>query len=373
MQTSNQTFEAAPDPKFLLDSLRTAATDTTKGTSPEMVYDTAIGRGKIASEIMSRWPDRVEQAVRNAGTNNIDAPLKRVMILGQAVRAFARRLILLQSFSTVFSDVPLQGTDEVVVPYFPLQNSDSKNWSPDDGYVFDVDSNSQSKKITVNKRKYQPLDYSSAEFRRQPYFNSVRLGEINAEKLAYDSLCDILSLVKRDKFPNKSLSWDPREMDSDSVGTIRSGVNRLHWPDMGRSLIANADVDDALMKDPAYKLALNIGGTEVIREGKMPEKISGFTYLWMSGLPGNEENLTAFAAYQSAILTAFSPVEPADGVRHVLVAYDVLSDPQTGISLNYRKWGNADFDRNKEVIETAYGYEAGEANAIQRVTSVPEF
>jgi hypothetical protein len=62
-------------------------------------------------------------------------------------------------------------------------------------------------------------------------------------------------------------------------------------------------------------------------------------------------------------------VKPALGVRAQLIAYEVVTHPGTGISISYRRWGNAQMDRDYEIIECAYGYEAGEAAALKRLTS----
>jgi hypothetical protein len=138
------------------------------------------------------------------------------------------------------------------------------------------------------------------------------------------------------------------------------------WPEIGRSLIVDSTVDDSLNKDSAYKLALNIGTTSVIQQGVMP-MLSGFEYAWMPSLPDNGEKLIGFAAFASGILTAFCPIDPAAGVRAQLYAYEIVTDPATSISLNYRHWGVAADDRDYEVIEAAYGYEAGQPEAIKRI------
>ncbi|HWQ91423.1 MAG TPA: hypothetical protein VN673_07110 [Clostridia bacterium] len=306
-------------------------------------------------------------SVMNATTNTIDASLKRIAILNESVRAFARRAILLSRFSTVFGRVPLQGTDEVTVRYYPLQAAASRDFVAANGYVFDNNSSTLAKKIKVDKRKYQTLDYSSEDFARQPFFDTVRLGIMNAEKLAYDVLLDIFSIVTIAKYGEAVKSLDPAAWTSDDVIDVRKACNDAHWPEeFGRSLVVNTDLDTALQKDPAYKLALNSGGTQTIREGQLP-RISGFDYGYMPGFPENGENLIGIAAFASAILTAMSPVAPAPGVRRQLVAYDVAVDTETGISMNYRHWGDALADRDYEVIECAYGFEAGEPQAIKRL------
>ena len=329
--------------------------------------------GELANQRAMIWSAErlaVLPVMNAAATNTIDASLKRVAILSETVRAFAIRLLPLRMFSSVFSNVPLQGTDEVAVPYYPLQTvaSSDRTTGNTPTYVFGQASSTSSKKITINKLKYQPLDYSSAEFRRQPFFDAVRLGSMNAEKLAVDVLNDILSVVTESAFGPAAKTTSAASITSDDIVDLRGACNASHWPDQGRSLIVDSSVDDSLQKDSAYKLALNIGTTSVIQEGRFPH-LSGFDYAWMPSLPANGENLIGFAAFASAILSAFAPVEPAPGVRNALVAYEVVTDQATGISFNYRHWGVAMDDRDYQVIECAYGYAPGVATAIKRIVS----
>jgi hypothetical protein len=348
------------------DALRAIARHLATGPG---AVDNAVARGKAMSAIY--WKER-DNIVRNVGaTNTIDSALKRVLVLNETVRAFATRVFPLRLFSTVFSDVPLQGTDEVVVPYFPLQtaaSSDFPSVTTVPAYTFGQATTSSMKKITVNKRKYQPLDFSSQEFRRQPYFDSVRLGAINAEKLGVDVVTDVLSVVTNANFGAAVKTAAAAAITSDDIVDIRGSCNTANWPDIGRGLLVDSTVDTALQKDSAYKLALNIGTTDVIQQGKMPN-LSGFNYAWMPSLPTNGEKLIGFAAFMSGILAAFAPIDPAPGVRHNLAAYEVVTDPMTGISMNFRHWGVGMDDRDYQVIETAYGYQAGEAQAIKRICS----
>jgi len=220
----------------------------------------------------------------------------------------------------------------------------------------------------VNKIKYQPLDYSSAEFRRQPWFDAVQLGLINAERLGIDVVTDVLSVVTVANYGAAAKTCAAAAITSDDVIDLRSACNVAHWPDTGRSLIVDASVDAALQKDGAYKIAVNIGTPSVIQEGRFPH-LSGFEYAWVPSLPTNSENLIGFASFQSGILFASAPIAPADGVRSQLHAYEVITDPATGISFDYRHWGSPEADRDYEVVECAYGYAAGEAQAIKRIAS----
>lgn len=365
------------------DSVRNALSEISRKVSKpgeESMWNAAERSHRIGA-VYSEARGKILPVMNAAAVNTIDAGLKRVLILQETVRDFAIRVLPLRLFSRMFQNTPLQGTDTVVVAYYPLPGAASQDFVNGDGtggtgYQFGQATSTSSKTITVNKRKYQPLDYSSQEFRRQPWFDAQRLGKINAEKLGLDILLDVLSVFTPANFPtiaqadptfNPNLNMIAATYSADQVDDLKTVATNLNWPDAGRSLITNTTIDNALGKDPAYKLALNIGTTDVIQEGKFP-RLSGFDYATMPGFPGNGCNLQGLIAFASALATVFAPVDPAAGVRQQLVAYEIATDPATGISLNYRHWGVAQADRDYEVIESAYGYAALLARAAQLLT-----
>ena len=200
MQNMNspQLSVTATDPRNSIGAL----TDMAKlGESPNAVAS-AIELGQRRAALWSAERERILPVLNLAAANTIDASLKRVSVLQETIRDFATRVLPLRLFSTVFSNTPLQGTDTVAVPYYPLQTVASSNRVTGNipSYVFGQATTTNKALITVDKLKYQPLDYSSAEFQRQPFFDAVRLGKINAEKLAVDVLTDILSVVTSANF-----------------------------------------------------------------------------------------------------------------------------------------------------------------------------
>lgn len=365
------------------DSVRNALKEMTRGVSKpgeESFYNSAE-RSQRVGAVYAEAREKILPVLNAAAVNTISADLKRVLILQETVRDFATIVLPVRLFCSVFQNVPLQGTDEVEVPYYQLQTATSKDFTDGDGtggsgYQFGQATGTGAKKITVNKRKYQPLDYSSNEFRRQPWFDAVRLGKINAEKLAVDILTDIMSVFTPANFPtipqadpdfNPNLNLPAAGYTSDQIDDLRTVATNLNWPSGGRSLITGTTLDNALGKDPTYKLALNIGTTDVIQLGKFP-RLSGFDYASMPSFPGNGCNLQGIIAFASAMAAAFAPVDPASGVRQQLVSYDIATDPATGISLNHRHWGNPQADRDFEIIESAYGYAPILARAAQLLT-----
>lgn len=368
------------------DSVRNALKELqTKGVSEGKggmhAFDTSVDRSQAVRQIYAESRDKIVTVMNAAANNQIAAGLKRVLILQETVRDFATRVLPVRMFSSVFENLPLEGTDSFEIAYYPLQAAASQNFTDGDGtggtgYQFGQGTNTNSVIVPCTSRKYQPLDYSSNNFRRQPWFDAVRLGKINAEKLGVDILLDILSVFTPANFPtipqadptfNPNLALQGAAYDSNQIADLKTVATNLNWPDGGRSLIAGTTLDNALGKDPAYKLALNIGTTDVIQQGKFP-RISGFDYATMPGFPNNGCNLQGLIAFASAVAAGFAPIDPAAGVRQQLVSYDIATDIATGISMNHRHWGVAQADRDFEVIESAYGYQPLIAHAAQLLT-----
>ena len=296
-------------------------------------------------------------------SNTIPSSLKRAVILKEAMMAFKHRLISLGLFSTVLKNVPLEGTNEIEIPYYPLATSTSKDFNG--SYTFDK-GDLQSKKVAVNKRKYQALTFTSEEKARQPYFDPAKLGALKGAKLAEDVLADILSCITAENFGAAAITSAAANFDVDDVIDLSTACNTANWPDAPRGLILDgsytANIQKALVSGGG---AATFGFSPL---GNLPN-LMGFSFASFNGLPGNGENLKGFAVYPSALMVALAPVPPSEEVRSRLASYTTLTDPDTGLTLEYRSWGDADGDASKAIIECNYGYAKGETAAIKRIVS----
>jgi len=298
--------------------------------------------------------------------NTIDSSLQVDEILDAALRAFMEDILPLRGFCTAFYDQVLKGTDKVVVPYYPLETADSKDF--DGTYVFEP-GDTQAREVTINRRKYQPMAYTSAEKARQPKLNPEELGRIKGQKLAEDVIADVLSIVTAANFGAASLTTAANAFDSDDVADLQGVCDVAKWPQVGRSLILSSAYMTALAKDDAIKSSPSQSITEeALREGKC-QRLNSFNLRPTNLVPANGENLVGMAAYMSAILVAFSPIEPAEEIRKLMSDYRSITDPASGLTLEYRAWGAPGSDTVYRVIEANYGSGLGEAAAIKRIVS----
>ena len=298
------------------------------------------------------------------------AGLQVVEILDAALLAFRKKIIPIRIFANAWrkGQAPLQKGDTMKVPYYPLATAASTDFVPANGYVFPDGPNVETRDIVVNKRKYQPLVTTSVELARHN-FDPVQLGKMKGNKLGNDVVTDILSLITLANYGAAAFTGLASTFDADDVADIQLACDLADWPSEMRSLILASAYNTALVKDNAIQAEYASGTTDPLWEGRMP-RLNGFDVVTSNEVPANAQNLVGFAAYPSAVLIGFSPIEPAPAVRDQLMAYEVVEDPETGIFLEYRKWGNAQMDAEYEVIECNYGFAKGESAAIKRLVSV---
>lgn len=300
----------------------------------------------------------------------IPAALKRDLLLKSAMRAFKNRILPILAFATKFEDAPLEGTDTVRVPYYPLATGASTNFVSGTGYTTFQAQTLQTKAVVVDKRKYRALDLTSVDYNRQPFLDFEKSIGLEAEKLADDVLADVFSLITAANYPATTLAaMAATAFDVDDALAMRRLCNEANWPLPGRSLVLDATFEEYLLRDSRAQSILTAGQTGAVTEGKLP-RIAGFEVYPVPLVPANGlEKVAGMAALPSALFYASAPVKPHPILARNTVEYQVLRDPSTGITLEYRRFGDPVKDQVVELIEVNYGYSVGEPAALKRIVT----
>jgi len=300
--------------------------------------------------------------------NTIDAGLQLDTVLDTIFTAFKRAIAPLRTFSTVFSNVPLQGSGVVNVAYYPLVTTASGDFTTSYSALAHSTA-TEIRQVTVNKRKAQVISFTSSERARQPYFDPVKHGQLMADKLVYDVMADILSVVTAANYPGSTIAASASTaFDENDVADLAQKCMEDFWPAGGRGLVLNPAFWYAVVRRPIIIEVDEHGATTGQREGDF-SRLLGFDAYGSAGVPVNgAEKIAGFAALPSAILVASAPIPPAPAVRAVMQDYRQLSD-ESGIALEYRMFGDADTDTAYQVVEFNYGYAKGEGAALKRITT----
>jgi ATP-dependent protease ClpP protease subunit len=352
----------------------------------------ALNKGNRKQMIIDNWNWKPKN------TTTIDPGLQRQVILMEMLEAFQPIMLQLRAFSTVFDNVPRMGTDTVDVPYYPLNTEVSNSWNPSVGYVgtsgvvnarpvyiggSGLNSGQSAPAGYAKDRKWLALSFSSYELRAQPYVSWSKLASQKARKLAIDVFADIIGgVMTLANYGPPVLSLQAAQFDSNAITLLAEKANGLNWPETDRVLCLDHTYWTPLLQDPTFKQYLAAGTTETLRKQQISEAY-GFEDIYrvpnfFSYAPGPnnairtqaaQEYLYGFIAWKYAMLIATAPIMPSEAVRALMVRYDLGVAPATGITLEYREFGDQVKDTETRVIECSYGAAPGVQTALGRIVS----
>ena len=356
-----------------------------------LTYDKKTG--ELTGPLRAMW-DKFVASPRNA--NTMSAPLLRQIIMSEVMRAFRRQFTSLSYFSHNFGNIPLEGTDKMEVPYYPLDTVASTEFTYANGYVIAPNAQTLSKEVFVggigngvatpgSGRKYKALQFTAYEIRRQPWLDIQKLSVMAGEQLAIDVRADIIGTqINAANFGNAIWTGNAGGFDHSVVGgTLMLAANNAFWPKKGRNVVVNPAYHANLAIDPSLFPYLYSGNTDILDMGLIQNKYGFENILEDPLLPvansirggdgaaiaGTDPNLAGYMCWPSAVLVATAPIMPPPGVLKKLVAYEQITDDQTGLSFTYQFFGDETRNRDNEIIECSYGSGLGELKALFRLTS----
>lgn len=221
-------------------------------------------------------------------SNTIDSPLLLNRVLGSSLRAFKRALLPISAFSTVYRREPLQGTDTIAVPYYPLNGNTSGTRAAGGSYAALAGNTSVgSRSITPTRNKVQAISFTTEELNRQPAFDPEMHGMLIGEKLAYDVLDDILRVISAGRYTGDTITASTAaNFDEGDVADLGVKCDDAYWPEGDRSLILRPAFGFNLLKQAAIIDASQYGSTDGIRDAKIP-RLLGFNVFRNAGVPTN--------------------------------------------------------------------------------------
>jgi ATP-dependent Clp protease, protease subunit len=313
----------------------------------------------------------------------VDQGLKQTIIMATALDQFSKTTgPITKLFSTCFNpDLSQGGLDTVTIRYYPLFSQQAtqfyyKGKAPGDefeGYGNDVGSYTiQKKEISCQNRLKIEVNWSSKDLARTPFFDLSKIEENMANDLAWQMYNYVHSFITSENFPNVALLGDTDEennialsdFDTDTLSDMSLKVSTMQWGKREKNLVINSLFENQLRKDPAIKAAYAYGDNSVIRDGIL-SRINGINiYTDNPNLPHNNERLSGYLCLPTALGIVNAPIRPADSIPTV---YEQAVDPNTGITLEGRWFGDSKDDKVYHALEVNVGCGVLEPLALLRV------
>lgn len=338
--------------------------------------DRLIDAQRSRAKFLNANRERIVQ-VWNEGTNTIDSDLKQDVLLMDALSQFKKIILPLTMFTKNIGSVGLRGTTTIRVPYIPIDTTTSTTWNASNGYV-GGDTAVEERSLALT-RYYKAIRFTADELARQPFLMLNETFGKAAEQLAYDVWLGFLAVITAANY-NTTVSGAATSgvptgfpmaaaaFDTNVIADLRNSANKSQWPITGRVLIVNSDYDVYLMKDNAIKNAQAAGNNAVITEGNLT-RIFGFGYGTNPNWPTNSENLVGCIAQENAVLIGASPIAPTQEELRAGLIYRTVSDPDVGITLEYKDFGQPQMNRAFRIIEANWAAGKGNEKNLYRLTS----
>lgn len=281
------------------------------------------------------------------GVNTIDSALQLTEVLGSAMEALKRRLLVLKMLGAIYKDVALKGDDKMAVPFYPLTATGTSVTRTATGsrLALASDTQTQSRSIENWTNKMQAISFSATDRARQPMFDPVKHGQRKGEALAFDVIADIFSFVKAKNFTGTSIpNTTAANFDENDVGDLRTACVNDYWPEMGRSLILSPSYGTNLLKQPQIIDASRRGDNGAAFRDGIIGQVLGFDIGETPGLPTNNGlpvTITGGVAATDVITTAvdhgltvgdrviFPTLTGGTGLTPATVEYYVLTVPSS--------------------------------------------
>jgi hypothetical protein len=133
---------------------------------------------------------------------------------------------------------------------------------------------------------------------------------------------------------------------------LRKALSDEKAPLTDRALILNTTLYDSLLSQSGLLDASAFGSRDVISEGRVP-RILGMNAYESLILPTNSISLAAMAVHPNAAAIAVRALEPQAPSEYL--AATVVNDPQSGLTLGYRRHYNPSSGKHYVSFECVFG------------------
>jgi hypothetical protein len=231
-----------------------------------------------------------------------------------------------------------------------------------------VDQTVTAKTVTLSNFKGLVVGFTDLQWSKASYDLMNLFVVPGVRAVVNDIFDDVNNLVTNANYSQKE-TIAAAAFDSDSLATLAKDLTAVNVPKADRHALLNSTYYLSLAKDSAIKAAYAYGGTEAIRDNRIP-RVHGFSVHELSTIDSTPnaqaENLVGWVCTPQAILIAARAAAVPENFPGEVMNF---ADPMTGLPLQLRKWYDADSGLHKMSIGCIWGTQVGNASCLYRVVS----
>lgn len=269
----------------------------------------------------------------------------------EALNAFVANLLPIRTFTRDFSGFTTQKGAAIAVPLVSVITATTfaQSYTGSGGTVNTVT-------VTVDKHRITTVDLTDVQQLNSSAAVITQFAQQQGRALAKIVLTDIMSIITTGTFGNAVVTTAAANYSKTQIRMFRKALAQANVDMSMLSLVLDTETYDAVLGDSNISQAMQYGGAEAIRDGKIPRAL-GFDLYESNIIPLNGVSLTAFACHPDAIAVAmrgFATVVPSGEYQ----AFEQVTDPASGISMTYRRYYDGGTGKMYGNFECLFGYAA---------------
>ena len=282
------------------------------------------------------------------------------VIAQKTLKTLMVEMLPVRAFTTLFSDQVANVGESVTTRVATQPSIQDFTSSPSAATV-----TTTAKTVTLSNYKGVRIGFTDMEVSK----SSIDLVNVFVNPIA-NTICNsvmdsVFALVDNATFGAAGTTSTSGNFDADDVADAAQVLSTANVPKIGRFMILGPTYFAALAKDAAIQAAYAYGGSEAIRENRIP-RVHGFDIYEYNDIPSNSENLTGcYGSSECILIAARTPAVPANFPGEV----ESATDPDTGLTVQVRRWYSADDRQLYYESGIIYGVAAGVTANLKRIVS----
>lgn len=210
--------------------------------------------------------------------------------------------------------------------------------------------------VNVDKHKIVTVSLSDTEFSKSSVAEITKFARQQGKALAQAVLEDVYSIFLTTASSAAQYAATLTNLSAFTITNARSlrkALSDAKVPQTDRNLILNTTLYDSLLSQSGLLDASAFGARDVIADGRVP-RVLGMSVYESLILPTNSISLSGLAIHPNAAAVAIRALAPQEPSEYI--AAQTVTDPETGISMSYRRHYSTATGRSFVSMECVYGY-----------------
>jgi hypothetical protein len=279
------------------------------------------------------------------------------IFIQDALQAFTATLLPLNAFSRSYSAETRRKGDALAIPRVDPLSTTTFSYDNNSGYPYEsLGGTINTITLSLDKHQIVGVDLTDIQVANSSAAEISAFARQQGKALGLKVLQDVFGLMSIANYGAAVVTpASIADIGRLTMSSARTAMVKRNIPvNNVNSLVVNADIYQNLVNDANISQSFQYGGSEAIREARVP-RLLGMDVYETNVLPlGGTLSLVGFLAHPDALAVAVRTLQPQDTGAYLSV--ETAVDDETGLAFTYRRHFNPGRGRHFASLECLFGF-----------------